>query len=73
MRSPGPIRLLATASIVGVAALTSGCVAISGISIGPQADVIGDFPVKLTVCASGSTGCGDGVSGLPALRGPGRS
>ena len=57
---------------MGAAALTSGCVGLSGISIGPQADVIGDFPVKLTVCASGSTGCGDSISDLPALPGTGQ-
>ena len=28
--------------------------------------------MKLTVCASGSTGCNDGLSGLPALPGTGQ-
>ena len=34
--------------------------------------VIGDFPVTLTVCASGSTGCVDSISNLPALPGTGQ-
>ena len=72
MRRPRSIRLLVAAGLAGAAALTSGCVGLSGISIGPQADVIGDFPVTLTVCASGSTGCVDSISNLPALPGTGQ-
>ncbi len=74
MGSRRSIRSALAAALVSVSALTSGCVVFQGgLDAGPQSQIIGDFPVKLVVCASGSPGCPDGgYSQLPALDGTGQ-
>ncbi len=74
MGSPRPIRLALAAALACVTALTSGCVVFQGgVDAGPQSQIIGDFPVKLVVCASGSPGCPDGgFSQFIALDGTGQ-
>ncbi len=74
MGSPRPIRLALAAALAGVTALTSGCVVFQGgVDAGPQSQIIGDFPVNLVVCASGSPGCPDGgFSQFIALDGTGQ-
>jgi hypothetical protein len=53
--------------------LLSGCVVFKSLSLGPQAEVIGDYPVTIAICASGSTDCASlGSSGIPALPGTGQ-
>jgi hypothetical protein len=71
MRRPRSTRLLVAAALVGATTLTSGCVGFTKV-VAPQTDVIGDLPMSLTVCASGSTGCPPTFSGVPAIPGDGQ-
>ena len=66
-------RLAAAAAVAGVATLASGCVAVSGFpGIIGQPEVVGDVEAPFTVCASGSTNCSNGFSGLTAIDGSGQ-
>ena len=66
------IRLVAAAALAGVATLASGCAVVSGFGLIGQAEVVGDVEAPTTICASGSTGCGNGFSGLTAIDGSGQ-
>jgi hypothetical protein len=69
-------RLAAAVAALAVVPLLSGCVAFLAGSLHgnrPQDEVIGDVPLTLTVCASGSSGnCPPGISGVPAVSGTGQ-
>lgn len=60
--------LVATVAVAAaLVTLLSGCAVFRQIDAGPQIDVIGDLPVNVTVCASGSAGCpSNGASEVPA-------
>jgi hypothetical protein len=68
--------LAAAVAALAVVPLVSGCVTyLVGSPHGarPQVEVIGDVPLTLTACASGSSGnCGPGRSGVPAVSGTGQ-
>ena len=66
------IRLVAAAALAGVATLASGCAVVSGFMSTGQVNVIGDMEGTANVCASGSTNCGNGFSGLTAIDGSGQ-
>ena len=66
------IRLVAAAALAGVASLASGCAVVSGFGLIGQVNVIGDVEGTVNVCASGSTSCGNGLSGLTAIDGSGQ-
>ena len=69
----GWTRLATVAAALGLVPLLSGCVVPQLDFIGPQDEVIGEFPLTIRVCASGSTGCGSlGSSGIPAITGTGQ-
>ncbi len=69
----GRIRLVAVVAALCIVPLMAGCVVLRTVGLGPQQDVIGDFPVTITACASGSAGCDqNGLSGVPALTGTGQ-
>jgi hypothetical protein len=72
MRRSRSIRLLAAVALVGATALTSGCVSLSLVGFGPQADIVGDYQVKLRICATGAAECPTGPSQTPAIPGNGQ-
>jgi hypothetical protein len=55
-----------------VATVASGCAIVSGFGTIGQVDVIGAIEGSFNVCASGSTNCGTGNSGLIAVDGSGQ-
>jgi hypothetical protein len=58
---------------LAVVSLLSGCVVFKFTGYGPQADVIGDLPITVVACASGSAGCTHlGSSSVPAVSGTGQ-
>jgi hypothetical protein len=52
--------------------MASGCSVVQGFGLLSQRDVIGDIETEIVLCASGSTGCGNGTSGLIAVDGAGQ-
>jgi hypothetical protein len=66
------MRLAVAVAALGVVPAVSGCVVISSSSSLEQIDVIGDKPIELGMCASGSPGCPLGRSGAPAVTGSGQ-
>jgi hypothetical protein len=58
--------------VAGVATLASGCAVVSGFGLIGQVGVIGDVEAPFTICASGSTNCPNGLSGLVAGTGSGQ-
>jgi hypothetical protein len=58
---------------LAVVPLLSGCVVFKFIGYGPQAEFIGDLPITVVACASGSADCAPlGSSGVPAVSGTGQ-
>jgi hypothetical protein len=58
--------------LAAAATLTSGCAVVSGFGLISQPEVIGDLEAPFNICASGSTNCPNGQSGLIAVDGSGQ-
>jgi hypothetical protein len=65
-------RVAAAAAVAGVASLASGCAVLSGFGLVSQPQVIGDLEAPINICASGTTNCSNGASGLMAIDGSGQ-
>ena len=50
----------------------SGCAVLSGFGLVSQPQVIGDLEAPINICASGTTNCSNGASGLMAIDGSGQ-
>ncbi len=65
-------RIAGAVGVGALASLASGCAIVSGFGANNQVNVIGDVEATVNICASGSSNCGNGQSGLIAVNGSGQ-